>query len=385
MSTEILLCLSNEIDINPYKFKFTNCKVYSFEEAVYHVYINWKYCFEDIETDEFINWVKEELCLTNISIKLKKLITKGDFNQKLFQFFSLSEFSKFLDLKKLEIDVLNWEEQFKWQKLKEQGDYLVKNSEFNQAIKCYFEALEYDNNKEVLNNLGIAYMYIQNYKEAKKQFELALNLDEKNLDILFNLIESTIYSNELEKSSELLNILLETDIEKYKIYYLFGELNVKKENLKVAINYYESALNLEEDLICLYHLCDTYIELRNFVKAIDLLKNFKNKEKGIYLKLSEVYIMINDITSAINNIKEAIDIYGIDCELMTNLAIYYRQDYNLNGSMNAIKIAIELSPYDKRANIEFAKIKKNMGSVKDYQEITKGILDRMKNSYLNNI
>jgi tetratricopeptide (TPR) repeat protein len=384
LSINLFLCTSNEIAKIPYTFKITNIKVYSFEEAVYHTYHYWKQSIDDFDSDEFITWIYEELNLYHVYKKVKEIKKIGHFNDRIIKFLTLTDYLNDNEIEAIAIDIKKWNKRLEWEKLKERADYLITNNEYRSAIEVYKKALGYGENTSILNNIGVSFMYIEDYKQAEMYFKKALTLasENNNMEIIYNLAEANIHNLNFKSADKLIEILKIKGEYNDFLSYLCGELEFKKGNIRESIVHYQEAYNIEKDLFYLYCLCEVYMNLRQFSKATHLLESVDLKDKNVYIRLSEVYRAAGDKVSAIKCIKEAIKNYDADCSLMLVLARYYREDYNLKESLEAITIAIKFDPIDKNAKLELAKIKKAMGSIKDYQQILKDILKEMKDEYI---
>ena len=83
MASSLLLAVSQEENDVFYQFKMTNVKVFSFEEALYHVYHNWKQTVDDFCCDEFIRWTNNALRLSFIASKIKTIAETESFSERL--------------------------------------------------------------------------------------------------------------------------------------------------------------------------------------------------------------------------------------------------------------------------------------------------------------
>ncbi len=69
---KLILC-AGQMAMKPYTIPLTNQKVYSIEELCYYIYHNIYGVYEDTFNEDMIQWIEEELKLTNLSDKLRQL------------------------------------------------------------------------------------------------------------------------------------------------------------------------------------------------------------------------------------------------------------------------------------------------------------------------
>lgn len=381
MPSELILCTSQEIAKNPFKFNITNVKVYSFEEVIYHTYYNWKHLIDDIFSNEFITWVVDELSLKFLASQINKIAKIENLSNKIISFVTLINFFEPVEIQSLKDELFKWEIGKEWEKLKDKGDYLVNNNEPLLAIEFYNKALKYVENFKLLNNLGVAYMRLENYSEAEKIFNKAYLMNNKKLQIILNYAEACIYNNNFDVSVNLLKTAKEMDENSSFLQYLLGEMNFVTKNFEYSIKFYKKAYSINKDGLYIYRICDVYLELHQFDKAIEILDLIKNRDKYFYLKLSSVSEANKDIRGAIKYIEEGLKNITSDCELLVALAKYQRMGHKLKDSLTSINLALKLYPENEKVNFEYAKIIKAQGFIKEYQSVLKKILYKLKKFY----
>jgi len=147
-------------------------------------------------------------------------------------------------------------------KLIEKAEGLVKNEEFEKAIKILEELYQEQSDVDIKNNLINALFaygiylndfYVLEYEKSIKYFKRIIEIDPNNYRAHYNL---GIAYFELKLFEEALNsyknaISIKPD---YKhIYYNIGLLHEENENLEEAVKAYESALEIDPDYIYAMH------------------------------------------------------------------------------------------------------------------------------------
>lgn len=124
-----------------------------------------------------------------------------------------------------------------------------------------------------LNIIGLCYRTLENYDEAIKYFDKAIQTDKNYKAPYFN---------------------------KGTVYYW-------KEDYKNAEKYFLLGLEkIENDFLCLLYLGYCYINIKNYDKAIEYLDKAINVMPEDYDNKSQIYIKIAEAYYKINNIKEAV-------------------------------------------------------------------------------
>jgi len=393
METQLLLCISQEEVQNPYKFKMTNINVYSFEEALYHCFYYFKQSIDDFSSSDFLSWVKNDLGQSFLASKIKQLCTIKNAGDRLVGFLSLVDYFDEEQILNLREQISEWGKRLEWEHLKEQADYLIENGEPRKAALFYKQALDHENNKILLNNLGVALMQVRNFSEAAACFERALahsddtQKGESDFDfqITLNLIESSIYGKDFQKALKFLKKAEDQHPENPDVYYLFGEFNFEAENIRYCVDYFKKAISIESDTHYFIRIADVYLKLRQFDNALKILESSPKKDKHILLKQAQVCEKQNNIPASIKCIEKALFFEMNDVELWTKLAMYHRLNYDLKNAFAAISKALNISSENESTKIELARIRKAQGKIKEYQSVLHDIMITLKQDYRDSV
>ncbi len=381
MAANLLRSVSPQDVQTPYNFKVTGVNVYSFEEAIYHCFHHWKQVVDEFASDDFIGWVQDVLGLSFIATEIKNIAGLSAFSERFIRFLSIIYYFDEEDLLDLKRTLKDWESRFEWEKLKERGDYLVESGYPEKAFGLYKKALQNDEaNVALLNNIGICLMHMEKYTEAAGYFQNAYAIDRTNPNVLFHLIEAYVCDGDYAKAEQYLAVSKE-DVSQSIVHYFRGEICFSKGQYIPAIMEYEKAVELDGDVYSIFRLADIYSKLRQFDKALNVLQKSDTDDINFLIKQAEIYKVCNNIPAAIRCIEKALTTDHTSAKLWTLLAMYHRMDYNLEKAELSVQRALVIQNDDGRANLEFARIRKAQGKMKEYQNILRKILKAFKKSY----
>jgi len=382
------LLLSQQISENPYRFAGTGIQVYSFEEALYHVYRYWKQSVDDVDGLNLAAWVQDSLGMSFVAAKMKEIAGIESFSERMLAFLTTIEYFDKDELAALLPDLQKWEKRLEWETYKERADDLMRMGEPAKAISLYRRALQFDENVQILNNLSIAYMQIEAHGEACKNLERAQELDKdnKNRELLLHYSEALIAANRTDEAAKAIELsaAVAPKSAAADILYLRGELALKMNQPAEAITYFEQAIALTPDEHFVFRLADVYAARRQVEKALDTLADhIPNREGNLpyLMKEAELYDKSGNMPAAISSIKKAIELRQASAELWQRLARYHRQNYDLTRAEEAVETALSIDAGNERAILESARIQKGIGRTKSYQQLLKGILTEFKSRY----
>jgi tetratricopeptide (TPR) repeat protein len=377
-------CVSQQPNETPYQFKATGIRVYSLEEALYHVFHYWKQSVDDILSDEMIAWVGDTLGLSYMAAHIKELTHEASFNQRMQSFLRLTEYFDDGELSSLSQEMVQWERQREWVKLKERADYLMERAEPEKALPLYRKALQYEENTALLNNIGVAWLRLGVYENAIKHFEKALETEpEDKLPLMLRYAEAAAYAGRTEVAEQALSAAANLDASDPDISYLRGVLAFEQGNYPAAVKHFEDALTASEWKIPLYayRLSDCYSRMRQYEKALSVLNRVSHKDTGFHSKQAELHAAAGNLPAAAKAVQVALISQPASTDLWVKLAKYYRMDYDLPKAEAAITKALSLDAENERARLENARIKKALGRTREYQGILNQVLTGFRQRY----
>ena len=377
------LCVSQQANHIPFFFKSTGIRVYSFEEAIYHVFHYWRESVDDFLSEAMITWVSE-LGLSYIASKMKELAAGDNFTPRLLGFLQLIEYLSPEEIKGLKSTLQAWELRREWEKLKERADHLVKRGEPARALSLYKRALSFEENVALLNNIGVVCMQLSVSKEAANYLSRAMAMEPQNLNILLNYIEAAILSRQYENAESALQTAESIAPHCPDIPFLRGLFAHEQKNYIKALAFYEKAVQLDPAVpYYVYKMVDVHMEIRQFAKALEVLQAIRTKDAAYYVKEAEIHAVIGDVPASLKCMRRATAAAdgANNPNLWAKLAEYYRRDYDWRRAEKAISHAVKLAPDNDLVRLESARIKKGLGRTRDYQAELAEILKSFKDGY----
>ena len=192
------------------------------------------------------------------------------------------------------------------------AEILRKESNFNDAIKTLFAAKKIEkSNSDIYYNLSITYRALKSFKDALLSIDFAIKLQPKNQ--IYKILKADILTESFqnEEAKELLT------------------------NLKLPK---DSFLHFQREIL----ISKIFINQKKYIKAEEVLLKLKklfNKEKILYLTLSDLYFKNNELEKGIIILKEGINNFPDFIPLRFNLGVMYR---NLGLLELSIKTHIEI-------------------------------------------
>lgn len=173
-----------------------------------------------------------------------------------------------------------------------QGTRNLLDKEYTKALKNLLEANSLrENDSRIHTNLGMAYYFKKNNQLALKHLHRAVELDKKNSDAKLNI--ATIYMDKARYGDaekiykEILNDLVYEN--QFRTYYNLGILELKRNNITKAIEYFNSSTNVEENYCPAYfQLGKIYYKKNSYKKA---MKMFIESSMGTCFENPEPHYM----------------------------------------------------------------------------------------------
>jgi stress-induced-phosphoprotein 1 len=112
-------------------------------------------------------------------------------------------FMKTMELEKKKTDALAYQDDEKAEEAKQLGNTHFRNKEFGDAVKAYEEAVKRaPKNAPIRNNLAAALCKVMDFNGAKREIEIALEIDPKYVKALVRKAEIEVYMKEYHKAME---------------------------------------------------------------------------------------------------------------------------------------------------------------------------------------
>ena len=180
------------------------------------------------------------------------------------------------------------------------GDYDNALLQYEDLVDNGINFLSKTNQQSIFRNLGFIYFAKKNETRALEYFNIALELDPRDMISLLKLIEIRKKRGEIEEALALLKKALKIRSRNATLYLDFGDTSLLHGDVKYAIVAYNRALILQPKLVnARINLAKIYIKEGNELtlmmrtrdpkerKKIDY-KKFRNLRKELYLKAMEL-------------------------------------------------------------------------------------------------
>jgi tetratricopeptide (TPR) repeat protein len=377
------LCVSQTKNNNPFSFKTTGIRVYTFEEMLYHVFHNWRESVDEFLSEESMAWVAG-LGHAYLCARMKELRKTEPFAARILEFLRLANYYGESELHELKATLEKWEQRREWEQLKERADVFAHKNEPEKAIPLYKRALQFDENAPLLNNLGVQYLQTNAIKEGLSCLTRALSLEPSNFSVLLHYIEAAILNGKFDKAEKSLKKAREMNPAHPDIAFLLGLMAYEQKDYPAALANFEQAIAADNTVPFYTHKAvDVHLQMRQYEKALSILQTAPFKDTGE--KEAEIYAAWGDLPRAVKSMQNAIAAAPEpSAAAYAKLAAYHRQDYDTTRAEQAIQKALSLNPESNIIRLENARIKRGLGNTREYQVSLNEILKSFKDTYRNN-
>lgn len=203
--------------------------------------------------------------------------------------------------------------------LYDKGEKLYIAGKYEEAIECFEEALQEDEDKSsLLNYIGCCYIYLGKYEEALEAFDksLKLTLWERPL---FN--RGRVYMKLDNLNDALIDFqnALKVNPNEGDVYYYLGTYYDKIKQYETARSYYEKAVEINPDEFE-YHLNLGIAAFRTndydrAIKEFDLSISLDACDADAYFNKGYVLYRLNNYKAALELFLKAHDIVPSDTEI----------------------------------------------------------------------
>jgi len=176
-----ILCQHKRTE-HPYYIDNISTNIFSIEELCFYLYHNIYLLDETIINDGLCQWIKEELGMKSLGIKLQGLFKTGiDVESFILPIFKEIHYLSQGEYKELGLKLEQLEEQPELVRQKLKGDYLIHYGKYINGIKVYEKVLESNQKSNlggqfkgsVYHNMGCAYAKLFQMEEALVCFQNA--------------------------------------------------------------------------------------------------------------------------------------------------------------------------------------------------------------------
>lgn len=186
-----------------------------------------------------------------------------------------------------------------------------------------------------------------NFEEALKYLQKAEELGLDEIKFKRDLAYAYLENQELEKAEDLYLEIIKTDAAGAD-YLNLAKIKEKQKELNKAVEYYESALELNSSQSSLYlNLGNLYQELNNYNSAVSIFnQGIKIKKDFVpyYIGLGESYIELENYAEAQTALERAVEINENSYYGYYLLANVEKEKGNLNEALNYYSQSLKYNP-----------------------------------------
>jgi tetratricopeptide (TPR) repeat protein len=193
----------------------------------------------------------------------------------------------------------------------QQASIFSKNDEHLKAINSLKMALSYtDDEADVLAMIGMEYLYLNNFDQARLNFSKCLDVDYEDYSSLYNVVYCFDMENKHTEAIVFLNKYIDKDPYSEVAWHQLGRQYFILEQYEDAVRAFDYAVLIDEFFVGAYlEKAKSLEQLDQFEEAI---KNYKATLKlddatsFVFLRIGECYEKLNKNTLAIQFYKKAV-------------------------------------------------------------------------------
>jgi len=239
-----------------------------------------------------------------------------------------------------------------------------------KAILCLNKILDFNpDNAEVYSLIGIEYLFMEDFENAKFNFIKCLNYDDSDYSALYNIVYCFEILEQNNKAIEYLNTYLNTNPYCEVAWHQLGKQYLFFKNYAKAISAFDFAIISDEYFIGAYIEKGRALEKIN--KYNEAIENYKLiialKDESSYplLRMGICYNKISNYKKAIQNLNDCIQVDPQLNKAWYLLAEIYYKNQKYNSAILSIKKALDINSEKEDYWKLYAKI--NIG-LKLYEE-----------------
>jgi tetratricopeptide (TPR) repeat protein len=239
-----------------------------------------------------------------------------------------------------------------------------------KAILCLKKILDFNtDNPEVYSLIGVEYLFLEDFENAKVNFINCLNYDDSDYSALYNIVYCFEILEQNDKAIDYLNTYLDSNPYCEVAWHQLGKQYLIFKNYVKAISAFDFAIISDE------YFVGAYIEkgraLEKINKYNEAIENYKLiialKDESSYplLRMGICYDKIGNYKKAIQNFNDCVKIDPQLNKAWYLLAEIYYKNQKFNSAILNIKKAIDINSENENYWKLYAKI--NIG-LKLYEE-----------------
>jgi len=193
----------------------------------------------------------------------------------------------------------------------QQASIYSKNDDHSNAINSLKIALSYtDDELDILSMIGMEYLYLDNFDDARLNFAKCLEVDYEDYSSLYNVIYCFDMENKHAEAILYLQNYIEKDPYSEVAWHQLGRQFYILENYDQALEAFDYAVLIDEYFVGAYlEKAKTLEQLNRFEEAIENYKStveLDDPTAFVFLRIGECYERINQKSLAVQYYKKAV-------------------------------------------------------------------------------
>tara|TARA_R110001583_G_scaffold195352_1_gene372115 strand:+ start:1943 stop:3340 length:1398 start_codon:yes stop_codon:yes gene_type:complete len=193
----------------------------------------------------------------------------------------------------------------------QQANIFSKRDDHKGAIKSLKIALVYtDDEADILSMIGMEYLYLDNFEDARISFAKCLEVDFEDYSSLYNVIYCFDMQNKQEEAIEYINNYINKDPYSEVAWHQLGRQYFIIQNYNEALRAFDYAVLIDEYFVGAYlEKAKTLEELNKYEEAIENYKitiELDDPTSFVYLRIGECYEKLKKNSLALQFYKDAV-------------------------------------------------------------------------------
>ncbi len=193
----------------------------------------------------------------------------------------------------------------------QQANISSKTDDHKGAINLLKIALAYtDDEADILSMIGMEYLFLDNFDEARLNFAKCLEVDFDDYSSLYNVIYCFDMQNNHAEAIDYLNKYIDKDPYSEVAWHQLGRQYYTLEKFNEALRAFDYAVLIDEYFVGAYlEKAKTLEKLKNYKEAIENYKatlELDDPTSFVFLRIGECFEKLNNTTLAIQYYKKAV-------------------------------------------------------------------------------